>query len=559
MINPYIIIAAFVVSACSTLATPEPTAHIGTDNFPNAPAESVVEPAPIADPIPPVTKPAAKVETYNVVVNNIKAQDLLFALARDAKVNVDVYPGITGTVTLNAVEQTLPEILTRLSSQIDIRWELKGKTLAVMPDTPYLKSYVVDYVNMSRDTTGSVTVTTQIASTGGITGGTAGGNNSLTKIDNTATNHFWGTLEKNIKDLLRETDKIVGNADEVVIPKVSPIKGQTPTPQPTTDTSKPSTQFREAASVIVNTESGVISVRATSRQHERVEEFITQVTARASRQVLIEATVAEVQLNDSFQQGVDWSAAPLGAKGFTIKQGATGSLSAPGASILQLGYNNATSKFGNISSLVQLLESFGTVKVLSSPKLSVLNNQSAVLKVVDNQVYFTIKADTTATANVGSTTTFTTDLHSVPIGFVMNVTPQISNTQTVILNIRPSVSRIVDYVSDPNPSLKATKANGFDQDIVSRIPIIRTREMDSVLRIENGNIAVMGGLMEDSINNKDDNVPGISNIPLFGNLFKNTTKTRTKTELIIFLRPIVINSAADYKKIPPPGKDYFKE
>jgi general secretion pathway protein D len=106
--------------------------------------------------------------------------------------------------------------------------------------------------------------------------------------------------------------------------------------------------------------------------------------------------------------------------------------------------------------------------------------------------------------------------------------------------------------------LKATKANGFDQDIVSKIPIIRTREMDSVLRIENGNIAVMGGLMEDSINNKDDNVPGISNIPLFGNLFKNTSKTRTKTELIIFLRPIVINSAEDYKKYITPDRDFFK-
>jgi MSHA biogenesis protein MshL len=557
MVNLYVIFAALVVSACSTLSVPVPTNHIGTDNVP-APVPMVETPQP--PPLPELPKlPVVKAETYNVVVNNIRAQDLLFALARDAKVNVDVYPGITGTVTLNAVNQSLPEILTRIASQIDIRWELKGQTLAVMPDTPYLKTYIVDYVNMSRDTAGSVTVTTQIASTGGVEG-SSGSNNSITKIDNVGTNHFWSSLEKNLKDLLRETDKIIGSADEqsmAVLPKVSPIKGQTPTPQPIS-TAKPATQFREAASVIVNAESGVIQVRATAKQHERVEEFINRVAVSSKRQVLIEATIAEVQLNDSYQQGVDWSVAPLGAKGFTIKQGANGLLTAPASSILQLGYTNSTSKFGNISSLIQLLESFGTVKVLSSPKLAVMNNQSAVLKVVDNQVYFTIKADTTSTANVGSATTFTTDLHSVPVGFVMNVTPQISDSQVVQLNIRPSISRIVDYVSDPNPSLKATKANGFNADIVSRIPIIRTREMESLIRIENGNIAVMGGLMEDTTTSVDDNVPGLSNIPLFGELFKNKNQTRTKTELIIFLRPIVINSAEDYKKFIAPSKDFFK-
>jgi general secretion pathway protein D len=209
--------------------------------------------------------------------------------------------------------------------------------------------------------------------------------------------------------------------------------------------------------------------------------------------------------------------------------------------VFQLGYNNAVSRLGSITSLIQLLESYGNVKVLSSPKLAVINNQSAILKVVDNQIYFTIKADTISTANVGTATTFTTDLHSVPVGFVMNVTPQISDDGVILLNIRPSISRIVGYVNDPNPSLKATKANGFDSDIVSAIPIIRTREIETMIKIDSGNIAVIGGLMEDQTSKTTDGVPGLQNIPGLGNLFRNVKQTTTKTELIVFIRPVVIS------------------
>lgn len=540
---PLLSILMLSLTACHTLSSvPQSNQHITA-----SPDTS----SPIPDPVLtvaslPKPKPYAKVETFSVVVNNVKAQDLLFALARDAKLNIDIHPNISGTVTLNAIDQSLQQILNRISRQIDMRWELDGPNLVVLPDSPFLRSYQVDYVNMSRDTSGSVTVTTQIASTGSIGGTSTGGNNSLTKIDNIAKNHFWETLEKNIKDLLRETDKVFPEGASDIVEE--PVKGGT-----TVGTTIRKSTFREAAAVIVNPESGVVTVRATGRQHDKVQEFISRVMVSVKRQVLIEATIAEVQLSEAFQQGINWSAAPLGKAGFTLKQGVSGTLTSPPQSIFQLSYSNAQA---NITSLVQLLESFGTVKVLSSPKMSVLNNQTAVLKVVDNQVYFTIKADTTSTANVGTATSFTTDLHSVPVGFVMNVTPQISNTQTVLLNIRPSISRIIGYVADPNPSLKATKQNGFDADIVSQIPVIRTREMESMIRIDNGNIAVMGGLMEDSMSNTTDAIPGLSQLPGVGNLFKNRNESRTKTELIVFLRPVVIVEPEDYK-ISLPSKDFF--
>lgn len=580
---------ALILSACSNAPIQPPgDNHLSAEKV--GAGRTAAIPAPVQQTLALLKpKPAAKVETYSVVVNNVRVQELLFALARDAKINVDIHPGIEGTVTLNAIDQTLQQLLTRIAKQVDVRWELDGPNLAVMPDSPFLRTYKVDYVNMSRDTSGSVTVTTQIASTGGsvgTAGGAAGGsNNSLTKIENKAFNRFWETLERNIKDILRETDKILpeGSSETVVEradqqatsgtgASLAGSKGNAPTnlaasPNPATLQQSGMTvtrkaTFREAASVIVNPETGVVNVRATSRQHEKIQEFIDQVMASARRQVLIEATVAEVTLSKQYQQGIDWSrlrnsaitaglVAPATGLGFATASG----INTTTAGLFTLGLGKSTSG-GVFSATIRLLEDFGNVRVLSSPKISVLNNQSAVLKVVDNLVYFTVKADT-STNNTATTTTYTTNLHSVPVGLVMNVTPQISESDSVLLNVRPSISSKFDEIDDPNPELKK---NG----ITSKIPVIRTREMESMLRVENGSIAVMGGLMEDKLNNSDQAVPGLSGIPIFGNLFQNRDDIRSKTELVIFLRPVIIRDPSlqgDYAEFRNqlPGKDFFEK
>lgn len=588
------ICATLILAGCSNAPVQPPSSsHLRSEDLPPQDAQNIPQPVQLSAVLPK-PKAAAPTETYSVVVNNVSVQELLFALARDAKVNVDIHPGIQGVVTLNAIDQTLQQLLTRIGKQVDLRWELDGPNLAVMPDSPFLRTYKVDYVNMARDTSGNTTVTTQIASTGagGTTG--SGGNNSLTKIENTSKNHFWETLEKNLKDLLRETDKVLpeGSSETSVerteqqstsgiagaaalLAKATGGKASTPPPPAATPAPASLQQegttvvrrntFREAASVISNPESGILSIRATARQHEKIQEFLDQVLSRVSRQVMIEATIAEVQLSNSYQQGIDWSILPLGSAGFKLVQKVNGDISAPASSIFELSNSNTVVKgVGLVSSSIKLLEAFGTVKVLSSPKLSVINNQTAVLKVIDNRVYFTIKADITpGVSGAQPIVSYTTTLNTVPVGFVMNVTPQISTNDTVLLNIRPSVSRIVGTVPDPNPSLKASTSNGFNSDIVSSIPVIRTREMESMIRVSNGNIAVMGGLMEDSLNNVDNTVPGLSSIPVVGNLFVNRNDERVKTELVVFLRPIVIQDSSlngDYRAYRDrlPDQDYFK-
>ena len=223
-------------------------------------------------------------------------------------------------------------------------------------------------------------------------------------------------------------------------------------------------------------------------------------------------------------------------------------------SLFNLSYINPTSNIGNLSASVSLLESFGDVKVLSSPKLNVMNNQTAMLRVVNNLVYFTIQANTT-TNQTTATTTYTTTPITVPTGFTMSVTPQISESNVVLLNVRPSVTRLLDYVNDPNPTLANpclgnTSGTCAATPIVSRIPEMQTREMESMLQIDSGQIAVLGGLMQDDLSNHTDSVPFLASIPLLGYLFQNKNDTTTKTELVVFIRPTVIHSGSmddDYR------------
>ena len=577
--------AILLLSACapSTLSGGPSSGHLSQDVIP--PARGTI-PAPVDNVVPlPRPKAGVRAETYSVVVNNMRVQDLLFALARDARLNVDIHPGISGSVTMNALDQTLPQILARIAKQVDMRFELDGPNLAVMPDTPYLKNYKVDYVNLARDVSGTVSTNTQISTSaiGGAAGAPSagGGNTSRIQIENKSRNRFWESLEKNIKDILHETDKVFPEGSTETVTEQNATQSTTGTgalasavntvrdaaralaapglagsPNPATLQNSGATvvkrmTFREAASVITNAETGIITVRATSRQHEKVQEFIDRVVSSARRQVLIEATIVEVTLSDGYQQGISWELLPNNNSGFT--------LSGPSTNTNVRGPTNPytlkwTSTSRGVSAALEILRSFGTVKVLSSPKLTVLNNQTATLKVSEDFVYFNVKSDTTTTANVGTTVGVTTTPQSVSVGFFMSLTAQISDADTVTLNVRPSISSIAYLAQDPNPIIP--------KDIPNYIPQIRTREIESLMRVQSGETAVLGGLMEDRMDNRNGRIPLVGDIPLLGELFNSRNNTSSKTELVVFIRPTVIHDASvagDFKHLAPnlPGRDFF--
>ncbi|WP_313950804.1 type II and III secretion system protein [Accumulibacter sp.] len=575
------LLLALLLGACTptTLSDGPGAGHLQRESVVSTPG-TIPSPVQQSVSLPP-PRATAKTETYSVVVNNVKVHDLLFALARDAKLNVDIHPGIVGEVTLNAIDQTLPQLLRRISKQVDMRFELDGPNLAVMPDTPYLKNYKVDYVNIARDVTSTLSTNTQI-STSALDRGTGGANTSEIKIENKSKNLFWASLEKNLKDLLHETDKIFPEGSTETVTEQSAAQSTTGTgaPSPTTGVAARLSQaaqtlagspnpatlqntgatmvkrmtFREAASVIANPEAGVIAVRATSRQHEKVQEFLDRVMGGARRQVLIEATIIEVSLSDGYQQGIEWNRLTSGTDYSISKPTLTTNVgSAVTPFIIKYRSLNPLSLVGT----VDLLRAFGTVKVLSSPKLSVLNNQTATLKVSEDFVYFEVKTSAVPGGpNTNATVATTTTPRSVSIGFFMSLTPQISDNGTITLNVRPSISSIAELKQDPNPELAA-------QNIKNLVPQIRTREIESMMRVESGDIAVLGGLMEDRLDNRSGRVPGLGDVPFFGELFNTRSNSSTKSELVVLLRPTVIKDASidgDYSSFRDvlPGKNFFK-
>lgn len=471
----------------------------------------------------PVPQARPKLETYTVVVSDVPTRDLLFSMARDAKINLDIHQDIEGRVTLNAIDQTLEQILDRIAQQTDIRYSLEKNTLRVRADKPYLETYKVDYVNISRKSKGVIRVATNIGSTGqgeigqgnSSTGSSGSGsssssqnNSSLTEVNLESSNAFWETLSSNIIEILDD------NGDSQV-----------------------NRNSDENSNVIVNKEAGLIMVRANYKKHRQIQTFIDQVLNNSKRQVMIEATIAEIKLSDTYQTGVDWSVvATSGNSGLNILSDFTGSnLAQSPFSSLTL---SNTSGGDQVNVALRALEEFGDVQVLSSPKVMAINNQPAILKVVDNVVYFEMQVETALSENSSiSLTSFETEIKTVPVGFVMAVTPYINEHNVVTLNIRPTISRVIDNVEDPNPAFR-------NADVISSVPVIQVREIESILSINSGDTAVIGGLMQDTVNDRSSGVPLLSDIPILGNFFKYKNDAREKSELIIFIRPLVINHAS---------------
>ena len=524
-------VAVFIV-ACGATNPPTPSeGHIKS-----TPAADIAEknsiPAPVTQ-TPALQRPGkrAKLETYTVVVNQVPVRELLFSMARDADLNLDIDSSISGKITMNAIDQTLPKILERIESQSNITYFMEGNTLKVMADKPYLHTYKISYLNINRSSSGKVSVSTEIGATGSGIQSTGGGNTSSnqdnkanSEIINESTNDFWETLTSNIAGILGDEIKSGSN-----------------------------TRIKTGNNIIVNRESGLIAVRATAKQHKIVKNFIDMALGNAQRQVLIEVTIAEVNLSDTYQAGIDWSVvsetAVINGQTVLTKGGRQGVIGGELGSVPF--FELATSGVVNGNPLnitLKALETFGDVKVLSSPKVMALNNQTAILKVVDNEVYFTTDVEVdSGSVNQNSTTVVDTDVNTVPVGIVMAVTPFIDDDREVSLNVRPTISRIIRFVDDPNPILA-------EQGVVSQIPVIQVREIETMLTIKDKETAIIGGLMQDQINKENRGVPILSSIPVLGALFSYTEEEFVKSELVIFIRPVVIDHASldgdlsDYKK-----------
>ena len=479
--------------------------------------------------LPPLGS-SSRDESYSISAVNVPVAELLFKLAKDAGKEMDIYAGIGGNVTINAINQPLESILERMAEQVGFVFEVNNQTMSIKPDFPEWKNYKIDYVNIVKKSKDTIDMKMSVSGTTGSSTTSQAG--SSTKVSVESEHDFWDKLEKNIQ-LLAQLDP---NANRVILPP-SVSDGQT----------APSARAPALSSIsqntVVNPEAGIISVYTSSKKHKSIKKYIDQVSLRAERQVLIEATVVEVVLNDDYQAGIDWSF--FGDRAFGNDGGVriTSPFSGPTngfsiATVDNLGSAAAGALSGdwNILANLKMLKQFGDSKVLSSPKIMAINNQTALLKVVNNLVYFSVDVTVTpATSTAAATTTYETEIKTVPVGFTMSVTPFVSEDGDVTLNVRPTISRKIGEVNDPNPDL-ATAG------VVSSIPIIQEKEMSSVLRLKDRQTAIIGGLIEDNNSNTRTGVPWVSDVPVLGDLFSTRDDSTGKSELVIFIRPVIIKN-----------------
>ncbi|WP_373976582.1 type II and III secretion system protein [Chitinibacter sp. SCUT-21] len=540
-------------------------------------------PAPVLQ-IPYLPKPSAspKLETYSVVVSKLPVNSLLFALARDAKINVDVHPDVQGVVTLNAIAQTLPQILDRVAKQVDIRWTLEQGVLTITPDRPYLKTYRIDYFNLARNMKSSVSILNSVSTSA--QPNSAANNSSTTAIESENLNQFWKRLETNLKDLLGVKEGLVATPSatqpvtmvvaqqlsQAVSNKSTDVKSAVALADSLAKVEKNAAMAEKTRQdlttaspnplpsslpnlVVMNPESGTITIRASHKDQLKVAEFLAAVQASAQRQVMIEATIVEVALGDQYQAGVDWSKIASGS-GWSLGQSLLGAnLNAAPVSVLSF-----TSQ--NFTATIKLLEQFGRTRVLSSPKVIALNNQTAVMKVVEEQVYFTLELEEDKnTDGVVTGRTYSSTLHTVPVGLVMQVTPQVADNGAISMNVRPTITNISSYIEDPAVALISLASS---KPVQSLIPVLQVREFDSTLRIASGQAAVLGGLIQDKQVNSRQGLPGLSRVPILGDAFSYRDDKVSKIELVVFLRPIVVREngvngeLAAYQQYLPTN-DYF--
>lgn len=558
--------ALALVGGCAQFSPsiPQSAGHITAPATKPAIAQDIPPPAHVPALVPP---PVAQVkpQTYSVVVHEVPVKELLLALARDTKRNIDIHPGISGLVSLNAINETLEAILERISKQVSLRYRMEGNTIIASPDTPYIRTYRVNYVNIQRNTTSTTGASGQLASTGqggqGAQGGgsSTSGNTSSTVVTTTSHSDFWKLLEQSVRSILnsslQQSQSAAARQNRLELIKqeqelrtkqmeAASKAGQSAPALASSMAGSGGNQPSATASllpddVIVNPVAGTITVNGNDAQHRLVQDYLTQVERGAQRQVLIEATIVEVNLSDNYQGGIDWSRLPVsGGLSFSqqLLRGFGTGLSQLGNNFFQVGYTNTNSDAGNIAATVRLLQEFGNTRVLSSPKLMVLNNQTALLKAVDNLVYFEIQAQNNTTQGVASTT-FNTTAKTVALGVVMGVTPQINDDGRVLLTVRPTISRLLRFRNDPNPSLcDAARLNC----VANPVPEIQVREMESVLQIGNGQTIILGGLMQDNVQRNREQIPGADSLGAAGEILRYRDERVSKSELVIFLKPTVV-------------------
>ncbi len=486
--------------------------------------------------MPPLSRylnPARDVESrFDVAANKIPAKDFFMGLVAGTKYNMIIHPNISGTISINLKDVTIKQAMDAVRDIYGFEYRRTSYGFEILPPELETQLFHINYLDVQRTgrsytqlTTGQVsnkvgTVTSGNTATGNVTSspvslpGMPQGLGTISSIETRTEMRFWKDLEKAIQGMVPKDNQHY---------------------------------------VTVNSQAGIISVRAYPAELHRIGHYIESLQTSLNRQVILEAKILEVVLDDQYQAGIDWSIlgnpAFAGQNNTGDNSGGMGQASNgtyPGTDLTTLNGIFAIRVNGNFKVLINLLQTQGNVQVLSSPHIATVNNQKAVIKVGSDE-FFVTGVSTTNTI-VGNNTLPSQDVSLTPFfsGITLDVTPEINSKDTVVLHIHPSVSRVTQQTKTIGLGSSAPNTPNV---LVLPLAFSTIRESDNIVRAKNGQIVVIGGLMQNNMKETIAATPWISKVPFIGNLFRRTEHVSVKSELVILLRPIVASNHNQIEKL----------
>jgi MSHA biogenesis protein MshL len=470
---------------------------------------------------------------FDINVKNVDAQSLFLGLVKDTSYNMVVHPEVKGAISLNLQNVTVPEVLSVINDVYGYPIKRNGRMFQVLPAGIRTEVFKVNYLNIRRQGLSETRVSS--GSVSAADSNNSSSNSSTNSVDDDQNNSsqqgrlvgthiitsgrsdFWGELKQNLNVLIGEGDD---------------------------------------RRVIVTPQSGMIIVRALPSEIKVVKEYLLAAELIMKRQVILEAKILEVTLNDDFQSGINWTAIgnPSAGKSVIASQGGATVANAGGQNLIAIpgatgirSANTATGIFGltlslnDFTGIIDLLETQGTVQVLSSPRISTVNNQKAVIKVGTDEFFVTeVTNNVTSSASGPAVSSPSVELTPFFSGIALDVTPQIGVDDSIVLHVHPTVSEVVE---------QQRSFTVGDQPFELPLAQSSIRESDSIIYAQSDQVVVIGGLIQNVSKTSNAATPWASKIPIIGNAFKQKDQRSTKRELVILLRPRVFSDSVNVEVI----------